>query len=273
MLAAALPALLTGCAPDHRAEAAGPTPPAVTGTPQAPESGPAAMAALPLAAYQTAPEAARRLAELRTSLAVSCMHRAGFAAFTADPPAEESDTLPAGAWGYLDAGAAATQGFHPPTRPSAGASRTPDDNSDAYVTARVECDRRMADEFKPVDQPGTDLVNRLFAESLQATDRDTRVTTATRAWSDCMSRAGRPATDPATLLRRYRSAPAATPAELADAGADATCTAGTGLGGLYFAVLAGYQQQQIDRNTTTLSDHQQALKDDAARLAKLLAAG
>ncbi|MER5635973.1 hypothetical protein ABT095_03335 [Kitasatospora sp. NPDC002227] len=271
VLAATLAVLLTGCAADrHKAPADRPTEPPVTGTPQAPESGQAGMAALPLAAYQPDDRTLEEQAGIRTSLAVSCMHRAGFGSFTADnyrsgATPDGTTALPAGAWGYLGP---ADQGFHPKAAVKAAPKVT--DDSEAYASARVECDRRIADDFKPTDQLGTELVNRLFAESLQAAEQDTRVVDATRAWSACMTTAGFPATTPEALLQRYRTAPAVTPAEQSAARADATCTTSTDLAGRYFAVLAGYQRQQIAKNTTALTDHQQALKDQNARLAKLL---
>ncbi|AUG79374.1 hypothetical protein CFP65_4643 [Kitasatospora sp. MMS16-BH015] len=282
VLAATLPALLTGCAADHRTPADHPTPPVVTDTPPAPESGRAGMAALPLAAYQPDDATLQQQSAIRVSLAVSCMHKAGFASFTADsyqgdtPSGTNNTALPAGAWGYLGSEAAETQGFHPAGRPTPSPTATgrpsagPSEASEAYVSARVECDRRIVDAFQPSDQLGTELVNRLFAESLQAAEQDTRVTEATRTWSTCMTTAGHPATTPEALLQHYRTAPAVTPAELAAARADTACTTSTHLAGLYFAVLAGYQRQQITRNATALADHQQALHEDATRFAKLL---
>ncbi|MDH6576983.1 hypothetical protein [Kitasatospora sp. MAP5-34] len=286
LLAVLLPALATGCAtggpgrPDGQTSAE-PTPPAVTSTPPAPDSGSAAMNGLPLAAYQPGDQDIQQAGQSQTTLVVSCMHKAGFATFSADDypratPPDNTSTLPAGAWGYLGAQAAATQGFHPPAQspvqsPVPGTPPVAPDESEAYVTARVDCDRQVADQLKPVDQSGTDLVNRLSAESLQEADQDSRVTTATSTWAACMTKAGYPTANPDTLAQHYRSigGPPST-TELATARTDADCTARSGLAGVYFAVLTGYQRQQITQNATALTAHQQVLKDQRQRLAKLL---
>ncbi|GAA2146755.1 hypothetical protein GCM10009760_36850 [Kitasatospora kazusensis] len=283
LLAVTLSAFAAGCASGGPGAPVGqssarPTPPVVAGTPPPPESGAAGLAGMPLTAYQTDDQDLRQEVTVQASLVVSCMHKAGFTGFTtADYPtaarAEGPGTLAAGAWGYLGAGTAAAQGFHQPTSPTAaGTPPVAPEDSEPYVTARVDCDRQVADQLKPVDQPGSDLVNRLSAESLQDADQDNRVTTATWAWAACMLKAGYAATSPEALAQHYRdSAGAPSATELATARADADCTGRSGLAGVYFAVLAGYQQQQITQNTTALTAHQQALKDQHQRFAKLLA--
>ncbi|MEV7027821.1 hypothetical protein, partial [Kitasatospora sp. NPDC093558] len=75
-----------------------------------------------MSAYQADDRGAVKEIQARNMLVVSCMRRAGFAAFDGDglQAAEAPDNataLPAGAWGYLGADAAAVQGFHPPHRP------------------------------------------------------------------------------------------------------------------------------------------------------------
>ncbi len=284
LLAVTLPVLLTGCSSGTAGGSAGkssasPTPPG--STQPAADSVPAALAGLPLAAYQADAQDVQQEVLVQTSLAVSCMHKAGFLLFTgADyqnpgSPSEDVTPLPSGAWGFLGTKAAATQGFHPAARPGPVASPQPaaPGNSEAYVTARVDCDRQITDQLKPADQPGTDLVNRLSAESLQDASRDTRVTAATRSWADCMAKSGHPATDPTALPEQYRNnGTTPTAPELATAAADADCTTRSGLAGVYFAVTAGYQKQQIDENSTALTAHQQSLKDQAQRLTKLLTA-
>lgn len=276
VLAATLSTLVAGCASDPKTPKAKPTPPAITGTPQAPDSGRAGMTGLPLSAYQAGDQDIQKQTQVQMSLAVACMHKAGFTAFTgdnyqgADPP-DNATALPAGAWGYLGAETAAAQGFHPPRRGPVKSAPAVVDDSQAYVTARVDCDRQVAEQFKSTDQTGTDLVNRLFAESLQATDQDSRVAATTRTWADCMAKAGYTAGDPNALLQQYRGGPSPSATEIATAKADAECTGRSNLAGVYFAVLAGYQRQQIEQNATALATHQQALKDQNARLAKLLA--
>ncbi|MFD0279737.1 hypothetical protein ACFVHB_38400 [Kitasatospora sp. NPDC127111] len=213
---------------------------------------------------------------MRNMLVVSCMRKAGYTAFSGDglqaaQAPDNATALPAGAWGYLGTAVAAAQGFHPPrgnpprpTGPAAG-------SGEAYDNARVDCDRQAAERIGTPPGPGTDLVGRLFDESIGAANRDARVTAATREWSACMAAAGFRADDPAALPERFRAAPEVTPTELATARADADCTGTSNLAGIWFAVLAGYQQQQIDRNAQALTAQQEAVRAQDAKLARLLA--
>ncbi|GAA0681148.1 hypothetical protein GCM10010193_38610 [Kitasatospora atroaurantiaca] len=234
------------------------------------------MTGLPLSAYNWGDQDIQRDAQLRTSLAVSCMHKAGFAGFSGDnyqgtEPPDNATALPAGAWGYLGADIAGVQGFHPPKRSQVRTAPAGTDDSEAFVTARVDCDRQIAEQLKPPSPAGTELVNRLFSESLQATGRDSRVTEATRSWADCMARSGYRVADPTTPLQQYRGPGSPTAEELATARADADCTTRSNLAGVWFAVLTGYQKQQIDQNATALAAQQKAVKDQAERIARLLA--
>ncbi|GAA1412817.1 hypothetical protein GCM10009639_65370 [Kitasatospora putterlickiae] len=214
---------------------------------------------------------------MRNALVVSCMHRAGYTGFSGDGlqearPPDNATALPAGAWGYLGAEIAGVQGFHPPRRtvPGAGPAAVA---GEAYDTTRVDCDRQASERIGSAPGPGADLIGRLFADSLDATGRDQRVTEATARWADCMAAAGFQADDPAALLDRFRAAPETTPAELATARADADCTTRTNLAGIWFTVLAGYQRQQIDHNAQALNAHRDAVRAQDARLTRLLAEG
>ncbi|MEV6977916.1 hypothetical protein [Kitasatospora sp. NPDC093806] len=214
---------------------------------------------------------------MRNMLVVSCMRRAGYTAFSGDglqaaQPPDNATALPAGAWGYLGADVAGVQGFHPPKRPRP-AVPPPAGSGEAYDAARVDCDRQAQERLGSPAGAGAELVGRLFGESLAATGRDGRVTAATKEWAGCMAAAGFQADDPAALPDRFRGGPEPTPAELATARADADCTGHSNLAGIWFAVLAGYQRQQIEHNAQALNAHREAVRAQDAKLTRLLAEG
>ncbi|MFI9329696.1 hypothetical protein ACIGZJ_19390 [Kitasatospora sp. NPDC052868] len=234
------------------------------------------MTGLPLSAYQADDLSTVKEIQVRNTLVVSCMRRAGFASFDGDglQPAQAPDNataLPSGAWGYLGAEVAAVQGFHPPQRTAPRQPAPPQEASEAFDGARVDCDRQAAERLGSPPSAGAELIGRLFDESIQATGRDGRVVAATKGWSDCMGAAGFQATDPSALPERFRAGREITPAELATARADAECTAGSNLAGIWFAVLAGYQRQQIDRNAQALNAQREAVRAQDAKLSRLLA--
>ncbi|MER5355925.1 hypothetical protein ABT093_37095 [Kitasatospora sp. NPDC002551] len=238
------------------------------------------MTGLPLSAYQADDRAAVTEIQVRNALIVSCMHRAGYAAFTGDGlqearPPDNATALPAGAWGYLGAEAAGVQGFHAPARPlpGPGAAAPAAGAGEAYDATRVDCDRQAAERIGAPPGPEADLIGRLFADSMAATGRDERVTAATARWASCMATAGFQGADPASLPDRFHATARPTPAELAAARADADCTADTNLAGIWFAVLAGYQRQQIDHHAEALNAHREAVRAQDARLTRLLAEG
>ncbi|MFJ3790341.1 hypothetical protein [Kitasatospora sp. NPDC090091] len=205
------------------------------------------------------------------------MRRAGYTGFTGDglqdaQAPDDATALPAGGWGYLGQEAAATQGFHPPKRTRPRPTGPAAGSGEAYDATRVDCDRQAAERIGAPPGAGAELIGRLFDESIGATGRDGRVVTATKEWSVCMAGTGFRADDPAALAERFRSAPETTPTELATARADADCTARVNLAGIWFAVLAGYQRQQIERNAQALTAHQEAVRAQEAKLAQLLAA-
>ncbi|MFB7616379.1 hypothetical protein [Kitasatospora sp. NPDC056181] len=214
--------------------------------------------------------------QARNALIVSCMRKAGYTGFGGDglqaaQAPDNATALPAGAWGYLGTAVAGVQGFHPPKRTLPRPTGPAAGSGEAYDSARVDCDRQAAERIGSPSGPGTELVGRLFDESVAATGRDTRVTAATGEWSACMTAAGFTADAPAALPERFRAAPDVTPAELATARADADCTGRSNLAGIWFAVLTGYQQQLIDRNAQALTAQKEAVRAQDAKLARLLA--
>lgn len=276
-LAAVLSVLSAGCSGNSGKDSAesAPTPPEL-GSTAAPESGRGGLTGLPLSAYQADDRSSVKEIRARNALIVACMHRAGFSAFTGDglqaaQPPDNATALPAGPWGYLGTQAAATLGFHPPKRTAPRPDPAPAGAGEAYDGARVDCDRQAAERIGSPPAAGSRLVDRLFDESTKATAKDARVVAATGRWTACMTAAGFAATTPEELSHQYRTTPEATPAELAAARADADCTARSELAGLWFAVLAGYQRQLIDRNAQALTAQQEAVRAQDAKLTGLIA--
>ena len=239
------------------------------------------MTRLPLAAFGFGDDAgATRLLAVR-ALTATCMHGAGYAAFTPQDAVNEGSgarpdnatALPAGPFGYIPESLAATQGFH-----GARATAVPQPRralEAAEEKALQECTGSVFSQVQEPDQAGAELVSRLFAESQAALDKDARVAGAVQAWSDCMNKAGFPGASPTGLMDQYRRTAAATPTptpeELAAARADAACTTSSNLAGIWFETLAGYQNQQIASHQQQLTAYQGTFKEYQAKLAKIVA--
>ncbi|PBC78733.1 hypothetical protein BX265_3512 [Streptomyces sp. TLI_235] len=265
---------LAGCGGGSGGTAAPALTPPPLGTPTAPASGREGMLALPLSAYGTDREQDARRQQAVRALTADCMHTAGWADFTRDDALDsggavpDAAALPAGAFGYLRAEVAAVQGFHGPT--AAAPARTPrPPASEAEGTAAQECVKKALTAVRPADTSGSELVNTLFGQSLDATGRDARVVGATRAWSACMKDAGFAEASPDGLVARYHGPGRPTAEELAAATADERCTAAGNLAGVWFAVLAGYQRQLIDANQERLAAYRKSLAEQTAELTRL----
>ncbi|MFD9129799.1 hypothetical protein [Kitasatospora sp. NPDC059571] len=267
-LAAAGAALLAvaGCTGGPGAAVPALTPPAL-GTPAPPPSGREGMLQLPLSAYGLSSDESARQQQAVRALTADCMHRAGYTSFTGDDAFDggsgrvsDANAMPGGAFGYLPATVAPVQGFHAARPPAAPAPpRAP--SSEAERGAAEDCVRKALAALPTGDRAGSDLVTRLFGESQAATAKDARVVAATRAWAGCMTAAGYPDATPDGLVARYRGPGSPGRDELAAAEADAACTTGSNLAGIWFAVIAGYQRQQIAANQERLA----AYKDEVAR--------
>ncbi|MFC6596864.1 hypothetical protein [Kitasatospora paranensis] len=265
----------TGCSGGGGPAAPALTPPAL-GSTTPPPSGRAGMLQLPLSAYGLNGEQSARQQQAVRALTADCMHRAGYAAFTGDDAFDggsgrvsDVNAMPGGAFGYLPASVAAVQGFHavrlaaapdPPRAPSSSAERTAAEN----------CVRTALSALPAADGAGGELVTRLFGESAAATAKDTRVVDATRAWEACMKASGFADATPDGMVERYRGPGAAGRDELAAAEADAACTGSSNLAGVWFAVIAGYQRQQIAANQERLAAYQHRIADQAAGFARIL---
>ncbi|BAJ29627.1 hypothetical protein KSE_38310 [Kitasatospora setae KM-6054] len=279
--AAAAGLLLAGCT-----SSAGGTPggrglpsPSIAAAPAAPADARTGLTGLPLAAYGSGDELVQQRFQALQLLIGRCMREAGYSSYTpADsfeaPSGGGAGGAVAGAFGYLGADAA-TAGFRSP-RPAASAAgpaprrQVPADER----SASDDCTRRSLGRISSAAPKSSDLYQRLYGESLQVTALDGRVVAATAAWRECMGRVGVPAEDPQALARTYQGAGAEVSAqERTAAEADARCTAETGLAGTWFAVLAGYQREQVERHADELEPLRQSLAEQARQYARILANG
>ncbi|MFF1870410.1 hypothetical protein [Kitasatospora herbaricolor] len=278
---AGLFAALSGCTSGKGSQAAVPslTPPPA-GAAVAPSSGRDAMMQLPLGAYGTTDSRSEMTSQALRALITKCMHEGGYATFTRDDALNEgkrpdgATALPAGAFGYLSESVAATQGFHPSPETVAAPARR--ELEPAEERAVQTCMEAAFAQLNNPDTAGSELVGRLYDESLAVLAKDARVSAATTDWQGCMSAAGFPGVTPQGLVDQYHAggpqAPAGpSPEELAAAKADAVCTARTNLAGIWFEVLTGYQKQLIEANQQKLTDYQQKVKEREAKLTRIIA--
>ncbi|GAA4857368.1 hypothetical protein [Kitasatospora terrestris] len=281
--AAAAVLLLAGCASGGgpgAAPAGAVTPPPIAAAPAAPASGRGGMLGLPLSAYRSDDRQSEEHFRAVRALTAKCLRDAGFrvdpaSLFRGSAPADvDNDTaMPGGAWGYLGTAAAAVQGFHarPAEGPGAAAAAAAPAGSEAERSMTERCTREGLQRLQLPESAESRLVSELFGASLVAVGKDHRVVAATAAWRECMAGAGFRVEDPETLVARYRRSPSVQPDELSAARADADCTATAGLAGIWFAVLAGYQQQQIERHGEQLAGMRRQLRERADRIAAVLA--
>lgn len=273
---AALSAAVAGCSTTGRADAppltAVPTPTALAGYP------------LPLVRYRLSPEESRTIDRAHGLLVGACMRRIGFAdyapsAITAPEPVEGPDEF-----GFLDAAAAATRGFHR-RRPAAdktappgrrGASRAeiaalsgtapPSDGTDpagtppggspttapSVLVPPGGCVGEAGRRLEPAPSGGpAPLVTRLATEADRRTVADPRVGAATREWADCMKRAGWTYRSPADMTtEQWATEP--TPTEISIAVADVACTRQTNLPGIAMAVMTAIEEAQVREHRAEL---------------------
>ncbi|MGW4895363.1 hypothetical protein ACWEQL_24290 [Kitasatospora sp. NPDC004240] len=278
---AGVAAALSGCSSQGEGKASAPslTPPPL-GSATAPPSGRDGMLRLPLSAFGSGDETADVRTAAMRAVITKCMHAAGYTTFTREEAVDEgargdnTTAMPAGAFGYLPESVAAVQGFHS-ARPAGVARPARRAITGPEESALQGCVKAAYPQLAPPDQGGSELVDRLFGESQAALERDARVQEAVRSWTDCMAKAGFPGVTPAGLVDRYRAmaagAPEPTQEELAAARADAACTTGSNLAGVWFTALAGYQEQLIAANQEKLAAYRSSHQEYRAKLAKIVA--
>jgi hypothetical protein len=282
------------------------TPPAV-GRPPAPSSVQAAFSHDPFTPYGAVGQSSDDgLAPNESSFALAgaCMAAAGYPAARDTVPLAISQgqlslvfSQPWGAWGYLGSASAQQYGFLVP--PGAALTELGAGGFHADGPGTLPAAEQAA-----ADQCGTIVQN--FANATQSgalagiaalgTDigndvaNHPAVKRAVSAWSACMSRNGYSYTQPQRVFFQELSvifgagpvnitdqvSPAVRQAQLAVAVADATCTESADLAGIYFAVLASYEQQLVSANQQALAaavrKYRAAYQKELARLPALLKA-
>ncbi|WP_240121014.1 hypothetical protein [Streptomyces sp. MUM 2J] len=268
--------LATGCSTALTGSAAGVAPPTVGATPTAPASGYDGLMRLPLSAYGTSEQDDAVLYRTNEALITRCMRSRGHAAYasqntpsTAPRTRQEKEAIhPAGAWGYIGRTTAKRIGFHvavplPAARVLTG--RALKDYNTCYGEAEKQLPSLSGTQ-------GWKLAQDLFGESFRQAAVDSRVGAARERWSACMSAVGHPADAPEELAAGPWHTGKPTAQEIAAATADTSCTRSSGLAAVYFAVLAGYQQQLISANARVLTGYQKQVQEQMDQAAHILTA-
>ncbi|MER6349598.1 hypothetical protein ACWC10_17840 [Streptomyces sp. NPDC001595] len=277
VMAIAAGLLTTGCSAglaDSAAQVA-PTPPAIAAAPTAPATGYDGLTGLPLSAYGTSEQDDVLLYRTNEALVTRCMKNLGSGGHpgqkrtrTAARTREDREAIhPAGAWGYIGSATAKRIGFHvavplPATKSPVGQALKD------YNACWDEADEQLP---SLVGTKGWKLTQDLFGQSLQQAATDSRVGAARARWSACMGSEGHPADAPEQVADGPWNTEKPTAKEIAAATADESCTRSSGLAAVYFAVLAGYQQQLISANADALTDYRKQVRDRVDLAARLLA--
>ncbi len=299
--------LLLCCASAAACTAAGPKGPVATVTrpavrhPAAPASAQAALSAeafTPYAGLGASVNDGLAPGETYSALHTACMTAAGYAQYAASTPLAIranrglSFGQAFGPWGYLGTATAAQQGFTAPTGGTAaqtGESYGPPAGNlpDAALEAAGKCVNIVLDFNDAQFAHALAIVETLNNDIGSDVVTDPAVLKAVKDWSACMARNGFSAPSPNALGDQEESAlglrpgPAgAGPAPAASAGsdqiaaavADAGCTRQSDLGGIYFAVQAGYEQQLVSANQQALTAAVRHYKAAYARELRMLPA-
>ncbi len=276
------------------------------GRPQPPSSAQAALsrdAFTPYAALGQSNDDGLAPNESDDALTSACLTAAGYPNSGNVPiaisagPANLAFSQPWGTWGYLGAAEAEQSGFRlvPGSALSQLGIDAPPPGSNpgslpaAEQAALGKCFTIMNNFDNAVQKgplAGIDtLTNDIYNDVL----KDTAVKSATQAWTACMAKNGYSFHQPDTVFRQALQdmyghshqvslnatiSPAANQAQIAMAVADATCTQSTDLAGIYFAVLASYEQQIVNANqqalTTAVHQYRAAYAKELSKLPGLL---
>lgn len=253
------------------------SPPAIT----LPGSEPDELAAsrLPLDGYGVTEDQATVLFDAKEKALRDCMSTKGF-----DYVTEKRRTQQESAWldpdnlGLVSAKHATTTGYHGPAVDRDAAHKRLTGQPPEYTAALSGAAPATAGA-EPTDRgcqgtadqrlnpPGATsakyaLVDQLRAKAFDATLRDSRVTDAKKAWSQCMAKGGYQYADPAEpLAAAWPQTVSAQETETAVA--DMACKKESRLLGTWTAVITGYQKTLIDENAAALQGVQE---DTAARI-------
>ncbi|MEE1783819.1 hypothetical protein PUR71_13005 [Streptomyces sp. SP17BM10] len=268
LLATALGALLAGCAtPGHPAAAphhpaAVPTLADIPGTPSAtvPSAAPTDLGTLrlPIEQYVLTPAENARLTHASWVLAADCVRQHGIAFPT--PPElthQRSGSEVPRRYGPADPAAAAKDGYHDPAAPDGdkaptdGLSSLSTDQRTTVFRCQQDAQAELAGGAAFGSSPIGEQIN---SRSYLKATADDRVKAAFAAWSGCMKTAGYDYASPMDAYNdpHWRTSPTADQQEIATAQADIACKRQTNLIGIWYAVDAAYQQQQIQAHQAEL---------------------
>ena len=237
------------------------------------------------------------------ALSSACMTVAGYPNSNNVPfginvgPANLAFSQPWGAWGYLGAAEAQQYGFRAPAGSvlrilgidGAGAGSNPASLPQAEQTTIGKCST-ISENFTNAMQNGPLAgIDTLSNDLYNDVTKDAQVSNATRAWVACMTKNGYSFTQPETVFfteirAMFGGQRAITPdsqvsaaanqAQIAAAVTDAGCTGSADLAGIYFAVMASYEQQIVNANqqalTTAVQQFRAAYAKELAKLPDLL---
>ena len=237
------------------------------------------------------------------ALSSACMGVAGYPNSADIPlsisvgPANLSFAQPWGAWGYLGAASAQEYGFRAPAGSALselgigvqGDGSDPATLPQAEQAAIGKCETITQDFTNAMQNGALAGIGALSNDLYNDVAKDAQVDSATRAWVACMTRNGYSFTQPGTVffteLRTMfggnrqltpgsQVSAAANQAQIAVAVTDAACTTSADLAGIYFAVLASYEQQVVNANqqalTTAVRQYRTAYAKEVAKLPGLL---
>jgi hypothetical protein len=265
--AAAAAILLSACSGGARIATTAVTLPPLTSTP-IPTTLSGAAASLPIARYEPWGQTVQTILLAEQVVEVKCMRQHGYQKFTPPPIGMSWTASPGGggAFGYVNVHYAASNGFAGPERQK-GPALTP-----AQAKAVAGCDAQATPQVNPMPLADARLLADLYAESVHDTQGDPRVTTASRAWAECMQNDGFNDSSPSKLaMGPWHGAPSAKEKTIAEA--DAICTSRVNLAGIFFAVLAGYQRELFRPVATDLARIREESQSAAVRAKRVLAAG
>ncbi|WP_331767098.1 hypothetical protein [Embleya sp. NBC_00896] len=213
---------------------------------------------LPIEPYLLDLDQMRLIQNARSVLVSTCLKRRGFdvtlpvAAAGAGPNTQSemrygADRAAAAQYGYREPGA-----VQQPVPPSMSAAAR------EALAGKGGCVEEVDAEFaaKGLLAQDPDVVVNINVDNMQHSIRDERVTTAFRAWSDCMRAKGFDYATPmdASADRRWQQGSTASPQEIATAVAHSDCMRDNNVVGTWFAVESAYEQRDIDAHQAELAD-------------------
>ncbi|MFH9355578.1 hypothetical protein [Kitasatospora sp. NPDC017646] len=287
LVATALGALLAGCAGPSR-QAAAPHPAAavptladIPGTPSAavPSAAPTDLSALrlPIEQYVLTPAENAQLNHATWVLAADCVQHHGI---TFQTPAAlthlRSGSEVPRRYGPADPAAAAKDGYHNPAAPDG--DKTPTDNlaslSIDQRTTVFHCQQDAQTKLGGGATYGSSPIGeQINSRSYLKAAADDRVKAAFTAWSGCMKAAGYDYASPMDAYNdpHWSASPTADQQEIATAQADIACKRQTNLIGIWYAVDAAYQQQQIQAHQAELDRDRTAEQQQLSAARQVLA--